>query len=174
MHAAVLLPAAALCFCLAVASALHLCARCRTVAAQDLAARRAASQANSAHVVSQKCTTTNCRERKRNNFVYFSGVQRTHLALLLIIVSFSSWPYNSLHCKVSSSIRSMLPSFCFASLSDFTFVYICRALFSLPHCLSLLSDSLPYLSLRPRSYTCQPARPAAHVGPGRPAVVFKK
>ena len=73
--------------------------------------------------------STNGRERERSSFVYFSGVHRTCLALLLITVSFSLWPCNSLHCKVSSSIRIHAPwlLLCF-SLSDLiTSVYICRA-----------------------------------------------
>ena len=71
--------------------------------------------------------STNGRERERSSFVHFSGVQHTRLALLLITVSFSSWPCNSLHCKVSSSIHIHAPwlLFCFSDL--ITSVYICRA-----------------------------------------------
>jgi len=72
--------------------------------------------------------STNGRERERSSFVYFSGVQRTRLALLLITVSFSSWPCNLLHCKVSSSIHIHALWFFALFLSDLiTFVYICRA-----------------------------------------------
>ena len=79
----------------------------------------------------------NWRERERSSFVYFSGVQRTRLALLLITASFLSWLCISLHYKVSSSIRihALWPLLLLLSLAWLLLSAFAEPLLVFPHSL---------------------------------------